>query len=513
MDELEVVPVSAIPDRAQTQEGKTGGFQNIDQIQQLAKQTGAGIIITGTYYLTGLELQFTAKITDAHTGKLISSVSSEFVVSEDSKMDFVPYLDIIKNLRQRVMGVLAARSSPYMAGVLSLRPPTYEAYQEFYLGMEYFASNYDQSILHFQRANQLDPTFIFPLLILSTVYSNKGDYKQVQTVLDNINLQREELTEFDLFVLDHLMYDLQGNQRKALSTLRQAEKRFPDSSLIKDWIALSSLWLNRPQEALESSLKIDQEMMSKLTFPAASWFINRTIDAYHMLGDYENEFKTIQKAKEYFPNETWRFDEIRVLAALGKLDDIHRFVDESLAGLAMAGSPWDVLEEAVEELRVHGYMQEAQSIADRLKEWARKQMPSDPTERQFRLLADSFYLAQQWDEAYEIYKELTKIHPDSYYHIKYISKQGCIAARKGNREEARRISEDLGLLDSPYLFGRNTYQRACIASLLGEKQLAVDLLHQTMREGFLFDIDVIQQQDFLPLIDFPPFQEFIKPKG
>jgi len=41
----------------------------------------------------------------------------------------------------------------------------------------------------------------------------------------------------------------------------------------------------------------------------------------------------------------------------------------------------------------------------------------------------------------------------------------------------------------------------------------ISLLQQAMREGLSFGIYVIQDQDFLPLRDFPPFQEFLKPKG
>ena len=88
-----------------------------------------------------------------------------------------------------------------------------------------------------------------------------------------------------------------------------------------------------------------------------------------------------------------------------------------------------------------------------------------------------------------------------------------IVGISGNIEETLQISEALEILDRPYLFGRHTYNRARIASLLGEKQQAVDLLHQAMREGLGFGIYVIQDQDFLPIKDFPPFQEFIKPKG
>lgn len=513
MDELEVVPVSAVPERSQSAEGERGGFQGVAQIQKQAKQTGAGIVITGSYYMAGQELQFNAKITDAQTGKMISSVSSELGASRESDEAFKPYLDIIRNMRQRVMGVLAAKNDPYMAEVLSLKPPSYDAYQEFHLGLEYFASDYDQSIKHFQRAHELDSSFVLPLISISIAHANNERYEEAQAILDQVNLQREKLTEFDLAALDNQLYGLQGRPEKALGVLRKAEKRFPDSFTILDWIGLESIWLNRPQEAVISLSKINMETMSKWTMPTSSWSLGRMITAYHMLKDYENEQLTIQRAKELFPNRIWRTREVRVLAALGKIEDVQRLVDESFAGLSKAGNPGSVAYEAVEELRVHGYMEEAQNIADRLADWATKQMPAKPSESQQRGLAARMYLAQRWDEAYALYKDLTQNYSDSRYFVSYSGRQGRAAVCRGDMEEARKISEELGLLDRPYLFGSHSYQRACVASLLGNKQQAVDLLQQAMREGYKFSIDVIQNQDFLPLQDFPPFQEFIKPKG
>jgi tetratricopeptide (TPR) repeat protein len=237
------------------------------------------------------------------------------------------------------------------------------------------------------------------------------------------------------------------------------------------------------------------------------------ITAYHLLGDYEKERQTIEKARELFPDRTGRTDEVRVLAALGEIKDIQRLVDESFTGLAKAGNPWYVAYEAVEELRVHGHMGESQEIADRLADRAQKQMPADPTEVQLRGLADRLYLARRWDEALSQFKNLAENYPESRVDFYYAGRMGCIAARKGHVEEARAISEELEKLDRPYLFGRHTYNRARIASLLGEKQQAVDLLNQAMREGYRFGIHVIQDQDFLPLRDFPPFQEFLKSKG
>jgi serine/threonine-protein kinase len=513
MEGLEVVPVSAVPERPQSPEAERGGFQAVDQIQKMAKQTDAGIVITGAYYLVEQDLQFNAKITNAQTGKMISSVSSELGLSKKTDGAYTPYIDIIHNLRQRVMGVLAARLDPYMAEILSLKPPTYEAYQEYRLGCEYFASNYDQSTEYFQRANALDPSFILPLIFISVIHSNNRRYSEAKDVLDQVNLQREMLTEFDLALLDYQLNLFQGNYLRALGVLRRAGKKFPDSFTIFDWAGLISIALNRPQEALEYLSKIDMEVLSKWTMSTSSWSQARMITAYHMLGDYENEWAAVQKAKVLFPDRIWRTEEVRVLAALRKIDDVQKLVEESFTGLSKAGDPWDVAYEAVEELRMHGFMEEAQNIANRLADWSQKQMSSEPSESQFRGLAGRLYLAQRWDEAYEIYKKLEENHSESYYHINYLARMGSIAVRKGDLEEAQKIAEGLGSIDRPFMAGRPAYLRARIASLLGEKQQTVDLLHQAMREGLAFGIYLSRDQDFLPLKDFPPFQEFIKPKG
>lgn len=513
MEELDVVPVSALSERSPLEEREQAGSLNIDQILKLARETGAGIFITGTYYWIGEGPRFSAKITDAQTGKLISSVSSDFGEIEKSDKGFRSYMEIIHDLQQKIMGVLAARNDPYMSEILSLRPPTYEAYQEYRLGVEYFAGNYDQSIMYFQKAHELDRSFILPLISISVVHTNNGRYQEAQVILDQLNSHRENLTAFDLALLDSQMCALEGKHLSSLGVLRQAEKKFPDSFTILHWAGYDSISLNRPQDALEFSSKQDIETMSKWTMPSSSWPQGQKIDALHMLGDYEKEKESIREAKKLFLDRTWRTREVRVYSALGEIQEVQKLVDESFAGLAKADNPGYVAYEAVEELRVHGHMGEAQNIADRLADWAQKQMPADPTEDQLRGLAGRLYLAQRWDEAGALFKNLAENYPDSRLDFYYTARLGCIAARKGNTEEARKISRELEMLDRPYLLGRNTYRRARIASLLGQKQQAVDLLQQAIREGYRFGIYVIQDQDFLPLKDFPPFQEFVKPKG
>ena len=89
---------------------------------------------------------------------------------------------------------------------------------------------------------------------------------------------------------------------------------------------------------------------------------------------------------------------------------------------------------------------------------------------------------------------------------------GTLAAWRGDREEALRISLQLEKMDIPYHFGGHTYWRARIAALLGEKELAVRLLREAHAQGLNF-YGFHNKMDFEPLNDYPPFVEFMKPKG
>ncbi|MCX6831835.1 MAG: hypothetical protein NT028_06815, partial [candidate division Zixibacteria bacterium] len=95
----------------------------------------------------------------------------------------------------------------------------------------------------------------------------------------------------------------------------------------------------------------------------------------------------------------------------------------------------------------------------------------------------------------------------------YESALGLIAARLGDRTRAMEVSEWLKNLKLPYLFGANTYQRACIAAILGDKEQAVALLKESFLQGGEFGIWVHKDFDLESLWDYPPFIEFLKPKG
>jgi hypothetical protein len=108
---------------------------------------------------------------------------------------------------------------------------------------------------------------------------------------------------------------------------------------------------------------------------------------------------------------------------------------------------------------------------------------------------------------------IEKLRSEDPENIDYIGYAGTLAARRGDRERALGISEELKKIDRPYTFGAQTYWRARIAALLGMKGEAVGFLRQAFAQGYDYDIELFQEADLDPIRDYAPLKELMKPKG
>ena len=243
--------------------------------------------------------------------------------------------------------------------------------------------------------------------------------------------------------------------------------------------------------------------------PAGAWYFRGLAQAHHLLEDYEEELATAQRALGYYPNFlSMRQQEVRALAALSKIGQMQRGIDESLTVRSQDGTPDDVMLEAAEEIVLHGHADAARETADRAVEWLRNRPPQDQRPAD---LARALFVAGRWQEARAEYEILVAQYPENIEHIGHL---GATLARLGDAQAARRIAGELRSIDRPYLFGRPTYWQAAIAAILGDSEGAISLIREWISQAFRVDYVLLHRDpNFEPLREYPPFQEILRPKG
>ena len=142
--------------------------------------------------------------------------------------------------------------------------------------------------------------------------------------------------------------------------------------------------------------------------------------------------------------------------------------------------------------------------------WYENRGIGDPEYAADRLeMAIVLYSLEHWEKARVLLQAMQEEEPDNLNTLGYL---GMIAAKLGEQEHARLISDRLAAIRRPYLFGRHTYFRACIHALLGEKSEAMKLIRESLAQG----IDYTQfhaDMKIQPLQDYDEFRDLIRPKG
>jgi serine/threonine protein kinase/tetratricopeptide (TPR) repeat protein len=507
--DIEVVPTMSIMQTYSMLHSESGAPQNAKILRTLTKDTGAGTMVTGAYYLTNNELHFQAHITDVKHQKLIHSL-------DPVKGGLDRRMDVIQSLSKNVMDALAVYFDKRYGDpmIMYRKPPAYEAYNEFLLGAEFFAGlDYARAIQYFTHAVELDPSFFIPKLYIAVAYYNMDRYAESEEIIQLLDKNRDQLSPFDCHILDWYAAYLGGKYEESLRFIIRAEKLAPKNPVINYIHEFNALEINRPLEAVETYAKLDSvdpEILYRMRSNQAR--IVYLANAHHMLGNYKQEVKAARKGQKYYPSN-WRFYayEARALAALGKIGAVQKAIDKSLEIISSERTAGSIMLEAAWELRVHGHREAYQEIAHQAVEWYKNRLHLMEVNEEMRHdLAKALYTAEKWDEAQTVFEELTEDYPEN---IEYQGRIGLLAARKGEREKALGISKELESIDRPYLFGEHMYMCARIASLLGEKEQAVVLLRDAFAQGLFYGAHLHNEMDFEPLCNYKPFQELLKPKG
>jgi tetratricopeptide (TPR) repeat protein len=475
-----------------------------DALRTYSEQSGAGIVVSGVYYLREEEVLFQATVTDATQGKVVHS----FQPIHGDRINPMP---AIEELRQRVMGFMVTRESPYEGVRLFGNAPKFEAYQEYIAGAESFGRDDERAILHLEKAAELDPTLYSARLFLAYLYGINNDSEKAGAVLQGLLDDLEKMSPYEQFWFEVMLANSQRRYFEVLRLLQEAEKTWPTDLLLKDWIGIMGLYLNRPQLVVDTMAGADPDRVRDHI--VALFWHDILATAYHLLGQHQLELETVRIAVQWYPDMlNLRYQEASAAAAMGDLYELDRIIEETLAiKPADEYHAGDVLLGAARELRVHGYPTESATLANRAVNWCQGRLSGSARSDQLReFLARALYHAERWTESRDLFRQLAREDPGN---VDYQGFLGVLAARMGDEAGAHAVLNALQSIDQPEVQAQVTVWRARITALLGDKDGAMTLLRQAVSQGTRFGVRIHRDVNFEPLWDYPPFQELVRPKG
>jgi tetratricopeptide (TPR) repeat protein/TolB-like protein len=488
--------------------GKSGGD---DYLRTLAERTGAGTVVSGSYFLEGDELRFLMRVTGAPSGEVRHTVD---VVNAPLTRPTAA----LEPLRQRVTGALAVLLDPRLNNwtARTSQPPTYEAYAEFLLGMETFGADYENSVRHFARAAQLDSGYWQAKLWAGMSFANLRRYPPADSLFRILDRNRANLAPYDEANLDYFYAGfVRGDWEASYRGARRMVELAPSAGHALFAAGLTAQITNRAREAVEVLARIDtQQGWGKAWAPRV---YNLMARSYHLLGDHPRDLEWAQQLRASEPNVGWtRLAEVKATAALGRGQEAH--------GLAVAGAAFpstnetwedytagDFLWQCGRELRAHGHPVLARDAFQRAERWFRSRAPGEQTTRAHRRgLAHVLDELEQWAAAREIYEGL---YAEDSVTIEHLGALGVLSARLGRFGEADSIAARLTSDDRPWMFGAPRLWAARIAAVKGDREAAIALIHRALREGharlYLFHAE----HDFDSLRDFPVFRDLLRPRS
>ena len=318
------------------------------------------------------------------------------------------------------------------------------------------------------------------------------------------------LGRYDQYALDDLKAELRGDLPSQYErALLEAEAR-PGSMEAISEVAARALDVNRPAEAarLYSQIVSDPGWCNTSECHV-NW--GQLTSAEHMLGEYEQELVDAKRGRAQYPDlVTGLGDEIRALAALGRISEVEQLLDSAAHLHARGWTTYtSLLVSTARELHAHGHDEAARHVRERAKALYRS-FPAPERQRYDWDYAAVLREEHRWSEAYVFSKRIAAQDTSNYW---WLAQEGIDALGSGDRKEADRVAWILKHPGRQRLYGMDDEILAIFAAIEGDKARAVELLRQAFSEGRAFDAGrhTALYADFLR--GYPPFEEWLRPKG
>lgn len=477
----------------------------------LARETGASMVVSGRYLLVDDSLHFLVQVTAVRGGRVLGRIEPVTVAAQRPA-------EALEPLRQRVIGALAVvvdeRLNNWTA--LSSRPPTWEAYQEFLLGMATFGDDMERELAHFIRAARLDPDYMQARLWAGISAANLRRYPVADSILTELMEHRDKLAPYDRANLDYfhagfVRGDWEGSYRGGTAMAALA----PAAGHAQFARGVAAFRTRRTREAREALERINLHGGWGRDWAARILF-NLT-RVHHHLGDHVAELET---ARRLLPLDdrsgAIRAAEIRALAALGRWSALVPRLQAALTLPPIADgplepfSPGELLLEVSQELAAHGHSAVGDSLVGWALVWFREARwePHDGAAHR-RGYARVLDAAGAFEEAAAVWNQLLAEAPEDHVALGGL---GLTQAHRGDTAAARAVLDRLLALDPRYRFGAEALAAARIAAALGDAELAIGQILRAFALGSTRHYQLHSDPDLSRLAGHPGFAALLVPR-
>jgi serine/threonine-protein kinase len=491
---IDVVPSNIV---LMTLRDTTGG--QAERLQRLAGVTHAGLLVSGSVVRRLDSLVFQAQVSDVRTGKVVVALAPV----TGPVVDPIAAVDA---LGDRLLGAIASREMSMMQQ--AMRAPKYAAYQAFAAGFERFSLRGDNvgSIPYFERAIAIDSSYGRAYALLARQHLNLRDYARAESVIRQAGRLRDVLTLDERLQLEFQQSELDGDLARGFELQRQIAARDSNAVALALY-AEAALSLLQPRLAIPALARSESAYVL-MGGSAALAHTLRLAESYHLAGQYDAELRLLDRRRPFFPAAAALTARVlhgyagakRSSAAVALADTMLRGADST--GITARG-----IVVGAQEFRVHGDPSTATRLLGLARTWYSAQSVRPVFARAF-WEGTARLMSGMPDSAAARFAALAG---DTTF-LSAAGSMGLAEAARGNRARARAIADSLGALKRRWLFGTNTFWRAAILGALGERDLAVQLLRQTNREG-----QRMESWHYTAALDslrgFPAFEALIRPRS
>ena len=518
VDGLAVVPGTTLlaMDRAR----RAGDAAVPTQLDAMARETGATMVVSGSYYRTGGTLHLQARLTDASLTTLLRPVETVSVPIDSVEKG-------VATIRERVLASMAPLLDSTTHFRFANTPPSYEAYGDFLRGFERFVDDdLTNALVLFERAAQADTTYRMAQLAAAITQLNLGDTRGAFARVRDLKQARDRFGPVEQGTLDMLDGMLRADIPAVYAAVSRTARITP-GSINEFVVAETARRLNRPQEALRVLRGLNSDQ-GELRGWRSYW--REMGYALHMTGDYAGVLSMTRATRLRYPD----FDEllaaqVRALAALGRVDSVNMvlaMVDVRPGALRKrVGAMYRL---ASEEFMMRGDTAGAKQCAQRAVAWYQTPSNSAHLAGYVRALRLAGQPAQAWrvvqpfgDTVSAGTSSLEDLGLSDAQDVRVLMRDmGVLAAQRGDTALATRwemrIAQRQATLEE---WSRGSewaglqLDRAAIVAQRGELDRAISLLREALTRGLSYWPGLAADMDLAPLRDHPAWRAMMQPAG